>query len=49
LTMQLAVDLVRHIHDMLPILDKHGFKSIKSSKLHAPGAKKAHATLAKPC
>ena len=33
LTMTLAVDLVRHIREVLPIMDKHGFQSVKTTKL----------------
>ena len=48
LTKALAVDLVRHINDVLPVLDKHGFKSIKSAQLH-DAAKKAMALQHKAC
>ena len=34
LTMMLAVDLIRHINEVLPVLDKHGFKSVKTAVLH---------------
>lgn len=34
LTMALAVDLLRHVNAILPVLDKHGFKSVKSARLH---------------
>lgn len=37
LTMGLAVDLIRHISEVLPVLDKHGFKSIRTAKMKDAG------------
>jgi len=47
ITMMLAVDLVRHIKEVLPILDEHGFNSVKVSKLR--DAVKKHPVLQKAC
>jgi hypothetical protein len=48
LTKALMVDLVHHINNILLVLDKHGFKSIKSMQLHN-AAKKAIALQHKVC
>jgi glutamate decarboxylase len=37
LTMMLAIDLVRHINWVLPVLDKHGFHSIKTHRFRDVG------------